>query len=70
MGDDRPRAVFADPSYNVKIDGHVCGSGKVKHREFALATGEIHFVCTDWRHMDELIAAAAKVYFALKNLAV
>lgn len=41
MGDERARAVFADPPYNVKIDGHVCGSGKVKHREFAMATGEM-----------------------------
>jgi DNA modification methylase len=41
MGDARARAVFADPPYNVKLDGHVCGSGKVKHREFAMAAGEM-----------------------------
>ncbi|WP_170335512.1 site-specific DNA-methyltransferase [Ruegeria arenilitoris] len=41
MGDDRARAVFTDPPYNVKIDGHVCGSGAVKHREFAMAAGEM-----------------------------
>lgn len=41
MGDDRARAVFTDPPYNVKIDGHVCGSGAVKHREFAMASGEM-----------------------------
>ncbi|MEX0328918.1 MAG: site-specific DNA-methyltransferase [Ruegeria sp.] len=95
MGDDRARAVFTDPPYNVKIDGHVCGSGKVKHREFAMATGEmdkagftgflrdalsamadvsldgaIHFVCMDWRHMDELSAAGAEAYTELKNLVV
>jgi DNA modification methylase len=34
-------AVFADPPYNVKIDGHVCGSGAIKHREFAMASGEM-----------------------------
>jgi DNA modification methylase len=28
-------AVFSDPPYNVKIDGHACGSGAIKHREFA-----------------------------------
>lgn len=32
---------FADPPYNVPIDGHVCGKGRVKHREFALASGEM-----------------------------
>lgn len=25
----------------MKIDGHVDGSGKTKHREFAMATGEM-----------------------------
>lgn len=34
-------AVFADPPYNVKIDGHVCGSGAIRHREFAMASGEM-----------------------------
>jgi hypothetical protein len=33
--------VFTDPPYNVKIDGDVCGSGAVKHREFAMASGEM-----------------------------
>ncbi len=33
--------VFTDPPYNVPIDGHVCGSGSVKHREFAMASGEM-----------------------------
>ncbi len=95
MGDERARAVFTDPPYNVKIDGHVCGSGKVTHREFAMAAGEmdktsftcflrdaltamaevsldgaIHFVCMDWRHMDELSAAGTDVYSELKNLVV
>lgn len=41
MGGDRARAVFTDPPYNVKIDGHVCGSGAVKHREFTMAAGEM-----------------------------
>lgn len=33
--------VFTDPPYNVPIDGHVCGSGAVHHREFAFASGEM-----------------------------
>lgn len=41
MGAGRARAVFTDPPYNVKIDGHVGGSGAVKHREFAMAAGEM-----------------------------
>ncbi len=33
--------VFTDPSYNVPIDGHVGGSGKIGHREFAMASEKI-----------------------------
>ena len=95
MDGDLARMVFTDPPYNVKIDGHVGGSGKIKHREFAMASGEmtvteftgfltgalrhladhsvdgsIHFVCMDWRHMGEMLAAGHAVYDELKNLIV
>lgn len=33
--------VFTDPPYNVPIDGHVSGLGENKHREFAMASGEM-----------------------------
>lgn len=36
--------IFIDPPYNVKIDGHVCGLGKVKHKEFEMASGEMSSV--------------------------
>jgi len=87
--------VFTDPPYNVPIDGHVGGSGATKHREFAMASGEmtkdeftaflrsvfqnladhsgdgsIHFVCMDWRHLDEILGAGHAVYDELKNLIV
>jgi DNA modification methylase len=93
MEGETARMVFSDPPYNVKIDGHVGGSGKVKHREFAMAAGEmtaseftsfltrafrnmadhsvdgaIHFLCMDWRHMREVLAAGEAVYSELKNL--
>jgi DNA modification methylase len=29
------------PPFNVKIDGHVSGKGRVKHREFLMASGEM-----------------------------
>lgn len=41
MGNDKAHAVFTDPPYNVAVDGHVCGNGQVKHREFAMASGEM-----------------------------
>ena len=33
--------ILQDPPYNVKIDGHVCGSGTIKHKEFAMASGKM-----------------------------
>jgi hypothetical protein len=87
--------VFADPPYNVPINGHVCGLGETQHREFAMASGEmspqaftdflkstfacliahttdgsIHYVCMDWRHIGEMMAAGNAVYSELKNLVV
>jgi DNA modification methylase len=95
MGEDRARVVFADPPYNVRIDGHVGGLGSIKPREFAMACGEmskaqfthflktiflnvtavsrdgsIHFVCMDWRHIEELLSAASTIYSELKNLCI
>lgn len=95
MQGDKAQAVFTDPPYNVPIQGHVSGMGKVQHREFAMASGEmtqeqftvflrtsfenmvahsqegaIHFICMDWRHMGEMLAAGQGVYSELKNLIV
>ncbi len=41
MGNEPADLVFTDPPYNVQIDGHVCGLGSVRHREFAMAAGEM-----------------------------
>ena len=38
---DKADMILQDPPYNVKIDGHVCGSGIIKHKEFAMASGEM-----------------------------
>ena len=94
MGRDRAAQVFADPPYNVQVSS-VVGRGKIKHREFASASGEmsrdeftrflastfsliaqysrqgsIHYVCMDWRHLGEALAAGNEVYTELKNLVV
>jgi len=95
MDGDKAQMIFIDPPYNVQIEGHVSGLGKIKHREFEMAVGElsesefieflssaflnlvvvsidgaIHFVCMDWRHIDEILAAARTAYSELKNLCV
>ena len=41
LGNAQADLVFTDPPYNVAIDGHVSGLGKVKHAEFAMASGEM-----------------------------
>jgi hypothetical protein len=40
MRRERAAMVFADPPYNVEI-GSVVGRGKIRHREFAAASGEM-----------------------------
>jgi DNA modification methylase len=95
MDGEKAEMVFTDPPYNVAIEGNVSGLGKVRHREFAMASGEmnkaefteflssafanlvdfscdgsIHFVCMDWRHMGEMLAAGGANYSELKNLIV
>ena len=37
----RASLVVTDPPYNVPVDGHVSGLGRTKHREFAMASGEM-----------------------------
>lgn len=95
MGNERAQMVFIDPPYNVPVDGHVCGSGRIRHREFVMASGEltgpqfirflsatfgnlvdhsvdgsIHYVCTDWRHVNAMLEAGQENYSDLKNLCV
>jgi ParB-like chromosome segregation protein Spo0J len=41
MQGEKAQMVFTDPPYNVAIDGHVGGLGRTKHREFAMASGEM-----------------------------
>lgn len=41
LANEKVDIVFTDPPYNVPIDGHVCGLGKIRHREFAMAAGEM-----------------------------
>ena len=41
MGGEAAGMIFTDPPYNVPVQGHISGKGKIKHREFAMATGEM-----------------------------
>jgi DNA modification methylase len=41
MAGEKAQMVFADPPYNVAICGNVSGMGTVKHREFAMGSGEM-----------------------------
>ena len=84
---------FLDPPYNVKINGHANAKGR--HREFAMASGEmdetefraflsdtlgacakisrdgaVHFICMDWRHMNDVSASVDGIYGDLLNICV
>jgi len=41
VADKTVTCVFGDPPYNVPIHGFVSGLGKIRHREFAMASGEM-----------------------------
>lgn len=57
MGDVLATMVLSDAPFNLKIHGHVCGNGKIKHEEFAMASGEmsesefIEFLRTVIKHL-------------------
>jgi DNA modification methylase len=95
LAGEKAAAAFTDPPYNVKITGHASGKGKIAHREFLMAAGEMTesefttfleqalghlatnccagaliYICMDWRHMGELLAAARSVGLDLLNLCV
>jgi DNA modification methylase len=41
LGGAKADFVFTDPPYNVAIDGHVCGLGRIRHKNFAMGCGEM-----------------------------
>jgi hypothetical protein len=41
MKGEKAAAAFTDMPYNLAIDGHVSGNGRVKHRELAMGSGEM-----------------------------
>lgn len=41
LGDQLAEMTVSDPPYNVPIQGHARGRSKVRHREFAMASGEM-----------------------------
>ncbi|HTC07112.1 MAG TPA: DUF2235 domain-containing protein [Xanthobacteraceae bacterium] len=41
MDSERADLIFTDPPYNVPIDGHATGLGRIRHRNFAMASGEM-----------------------------
>jgi hypothetical protein len=91
----RANMIFTDPPDSVRVSGHISGSGRVRHREFVGASGDmskaefiafltdaltlasqhslggsLHYICVDWRHLGEMLAAGAAAYSELNNLCV
>jgi DNA modification methylase len=69
MQGEQATMIFADPPYNVPIDGHVSGLGRTRHREFAMASGEmsemefIDFLKTSFRHCAKHSVAGSLHYY-------
>jgi hypothetical protein len=42
LGDEIIDLICSDPPYNAPIDGHGCGSGRIRHRNFAMGVGEMN----------------------------
>jgi DNA modification methylase len=59
LEEKKANMVFTDLPYNVKVDGYVCGLGKIKHKEFSMASGEMNsaefqeFLTTSFRLMKD-----------------
>ncbi|MCI0429960.1 MAG: site-specific DNA-methyltransferase [Rhodospirillales bacterium] len=68
MGAERARMVFTDAPYNVPIQGHVCGNGRVRHAEFAMASGEMseaeftEFLARSLANMAQVCRDGAVIY--------
>jgi hypothetical protein len=87
-------AVITDAPFNRRVSA-IGGRGKIKHPEFAFASGEmtppqfrrflsktlgngiavsadgaVHYVFMDWRHIDDLLAVARKLYSVVLNIVV
>jgi DNA modification methylase len=68
MNSEKAAAVFTDQPYNLKIDGNVCGSGSITHREFVMASGEMteaeftDFLATGFKLMRAHTMPGAVIY--------
>lgn len=94
MDGEKAAVAITDPPYNVRVRD-VSGLGRVQHREFAMASGEmtaaqyvafldtvmgqlvknsasgsIHYLFIDWRHVCELLTAGRARYDELKNICI
>lgn len=68
MSGDNAAGVFTDSPYNARIDGFVGGKGRIKHREFAMASGEMseeeftEFLVSSFRMLQQYSVPGALIY--------
>jgi hypothetical protein len=80
MGTDQAQMIFADPPDRMPIDGGGAVMSPPEYQMFLRTAlghaarhsinGAIHYVCMNWRHQRELMAAGDEVYGALMDLCV
>lgn len=63
--------VFTDPPFNVKVQGHVMGNGKIHHDEFLMASGEMspqeftHFLTTALGQMKATLVEGSLLFVVM-----
>lgn len=71
MGEEKAQMVFSDAPFNVPIANNVCGKGKIRHEEFAMASGEmsevefIAFLQTAFGHMADFSVDGSLHYLCM-----
>ena len=64
----RPFPMASGEMNNTEYTGFLCRG--FRNLAGASVDGSLHYVCMDWRHLDELLAAGHATYGELKNLCV
>ena len=66
----RPKSLSAWSAPRAAISPAMAASSSCTLLKNYSKNGAIHFVCMDWRHVDQLLAAGREVYTELKNIVV
>ncbi len=73
MGGAKGHMIFSDPPYNLPVDGFISGLGKIRHREFHSAAGEMDrdqfttFLADVFRQMARNVEGGSLAYICMDH---